>query len=184
MTDQKLPATDGPQPEDPVENTGAPDYEELLLRAGFNYHVFIAGAFGYAREQGTAPRQFIDWITDRLGQTWSGLRGHGADAVMNLILENLASTGYPVQQVEFDGELSRAEIGTIPLGMDGEQWREFLQPFAVTPNDMHELFQVFLPLAQTAGTVLELEGFRDRLRLTVRREVTPGAERPTDGLTD
>ncbi len=181
MTEPNRSGSSQPTPQVPADESGSPDYEGLLLRAGFNYHVFIAGAFGFAREQGASPGQFVEWLAARLGQSWSGLRGHGADAVMNLILENLASTGYPVQQVEFDGEQSRAEVGTIPLGMDSAQWQQFLEPFAVTPGDMHALFQIFVPLAQTAGTTLELDGLRDRLRLTVRREPVSEPHAQPDG---
>jgi hypothetical protein len=155
--------------------SGSPDYEGLLLRAGFNYHVFIAAAFGFAREHGTAPDAFITSVAKCLAPTWRGLQGHGADAVLNLVLENLASTGYAVHDVAFGTDESTAEIDAIPLGLDAEQWQRLLEPFAVTPDDMHALFRVFIPLAAAAGAMLELAGKRDALRLTVRRD--PGAPR-------
>ncbi len=147
-----------------------PDYEALLLRAGFNYHVFVAAAFGFAREHGASPDDFIAWVATRLSPTWKGLQGHGADAVLNLLLENLASTGYAVHDVVLDGEESTAKIDAIPLGLDSGQWQRLLEPFSVTPEDMHALFRVFTPLARTAGATLELAGMRDSLALTVRRD--------------
>jgi hypothetical protein len=147
-----------------------PDYAELLLRAGFNFNVFLAAAFGFARAQGGDPSAFVAWTAERLAPTWAGLRGHGADAVLNLLLQNLASAGYAVESYTFDVDESRAEVGAIPLGLATEQWSELLQPLGVSPADMHALFRIFVPLARTAGCTLELQGKRDQLTLIVRRE--------------
>lgn len=152
-----------------AEDAPAPDYAELLLRAGFNFNVFLAASFGYARAQGGDPGAFVAWTAERLAPTWAGLRGHGADAVLNLLLQNLASAGYPVESYTFDADESRAEIGAIPLGLAPEQWNELLQPLGVSPADMHALFRIFVPLALTAGCSLELQGKREQLTLIVRR---------------
>ena len=158
-----------------AEDAPAPDYAELLLRAGFNYNVFLAAAFGFARAQGSDADAFVVWTAERLAPTWAGLHGHGADAVLNLVLQNLASAGYPVREYSFDAEESRAEIGAIPLGLDAEQWQDLLAPLDVTPAAMHALFRIFVPLARTAGCTLALHGLRDTLTLIVRREPPPAA---------
>jgi hypothetical protein len=49
-----------------------------------------------------------------------------------------------------------------------------LEPFGVAPSDMHALFRVFVPLARSAGATLDLAGFHDTLRITVRRENPQG----------
>jgi len=97
------------------------------------------------------------------------------------MLENLSSTGYPVLHVEFGGDLSTATLGSVPLGLDEQQWAQLLSPFSVTPADMHLLFRVFVPLAATAGTSLELAGVRDSLNITLRRQRPYGdSQQPAD----
>lgn len=152
------------------DEAATPDYEELLLRAGFNFNVFLAAAFGFAHAHGHDPDAFVAWTAERLAPTWAGLNGHGADAVLNLVLQNLASAGYPVQSCTFGPDESRAEIGAIPLGMAAEQWADLLAPLDVAPAQMHALFRIFVPLARTAGCSLELHGLRDQLTIIVRRE--------------
>jgi hypothetical protein len=152
-----------------AEDATAPDFEELLLRAGFNFNVFLAAAFGFARAQGHDPADFVAWTAERLAPTWAGLNGHGADAVLRLILENLSSAGYPVERYSYGADESTAEIGAIPLGLSHEQWSDLLQPLAVSADEMHALFRIFVPLARTAGCSLELRGVRDQLTLVVRR---------------
>lgn len=161
-------------PSAPESQEDGPDYEGLLLRAGYNYHVFIAAAFGFLRGRGAGPDELIGWLAERLAPTWAGLQGHGADAILNLVLENLACIGYQIGEVEYGADESRADVGAIPLGLDAEQWQRLLQPFGATPNDMHALFRVFAPLAQSAGATFELAGLRDALRITVRRD--PGQQ--------
>ncbi|HEY7294778.1 MAG TPA: hypothetical protein VH916_07035, partial [Dehalococcoidia bacterium] len=56
-----------------------PDFEALLLRAGFNFHAFLAAAVGLLPELGARPEALIERVGERLAPTWSGLRGHGAD---------------------------------------------------------------------------------------------------------
>jgi hypothetical protein len=146
-----------------------PDYEALLLRAGFNFHVFLAATLGFLRERGVSAESFIAWLAERLAPTWAGLEGHGADAVLNLLLENLASTGYTVDSVSYGALEATAMVDAIPLGLDAERWGELLTPFGVTPAVMHVLFQVFTAPVQAAGATLDLAGLREALRITVRR---------------
>ena len=159
-----------------AEDAAGPDYEELLLRAGFNFNVFLGASFGFARTRGLDPADFVAWTAERLAPTWSGLNGHGADAVLRLILENLSSAGYPVESYQYGADESRAEIGAVPLGLSSEQWTDLLQPLGVSANEMHGLFRIFVPLARTAGCSLELLGVRDRLTLVVRRRAVPAPE--------
>jgi hypothetical protein len=157
--------------EDVPAPDGAPDYEELLLRAGFNFHVFLAGAMGFAAAHGSSADEYVAWMAERLGDTWSGLRGHGADAVLRLVLDNLASTGYAVEDVHWDAEESHAMVRAIPLGLEREEWQRIVAPFGVSVDDMHALFRVFVPLVRGAGATLDLLGIRDDLRITVRLDV-------------
>lgn len=141
--------------------------------AAYNYNVFLAAIVGFARERGVAGDGFFAWTAARLGDTWSGLLGHGADAVLRLVLENLASTGYAVEQADLGAAISRAAVRTVPLGLDDDQWRSLLAPFGATPADMLELFQVFVPLAASAGAELEMEQHAGLIRLTMKR-TSPG----------
>lgn len=146
-----------------------PDYEELLLRAGFNFNVFLAAAFGFALAHGHSVDDFVAWTAERLAPTWHGLRGHGADAVLNLVLQNLSSAGYPVESYTLGADESTAAIGAVPLGLPANQWAQLLQPLGVAATDMHALFRIFVPLAASAGCTLELRGMHDHLSITVRR---------------
>lgn len=150
-----------------------PDYQALLLRAGFNFHVFLAASFGFLKECGATPETFVGWVAERLAPTWAGLNGHGADAVLNLLLENLASAGYPIEAVSYEATEATAMVGAIPLGLDAERWRELLASFGVTPAEMHALFRVFEPLVASAGASLDLAGLRNSLRVSVRRRPAP-----------
>ena len=165
------PGSGAAGPDGANDAPAGPDYEGLLLRAGFNYHVFIAAAMGHAREHGGSAEEFIAWAAERLGTSWTGLRGHGADAVLGLILENLASTGYAVRDVQAGADLSRAVVGAVPLGLEADQWQQLLAPFGVTAADMHALFRIFIPLGRSAGASVDLAGMRDTLQITVRRDV-------------
>jgi hypothetical protein len=149
---------------------GQVDFEGLLLRAGFNYHVFLAAMFGYLREHGMTAGDFLAWTAARLASTWQGLEGHGADAVLRVVLDNLAATGYPVLSVEYGETESTAEAGATPLGLDREQWRSLLAPFAVEPAQMRLLFEVFAPLAAAAGASFVAEEDGETMKLAVRRE--------------
>lgn len=160
------------------ETDGGPDYEGLLLRAGFNFQVFLAGAFGFARERGDRPEQFVDWVAARLTSTWAGLRGHGADAILRLVLDNLASTGYGVEETSFAADESQATVTAVPFGLPEEDWRQVLAPFAVSPADMRLLFRAFMPLAASAGATLDVDEAGESLRISVRRRT--GAPTPAD----
>jgi hypothetical protein len=162
-------------PTSDADDATGPDFEGLLLRSGFNYHVFVAAAFGFLRGRGAGPEELVAWMAERLATTWSGLEGHGADAVLNLVLENLASTGYQVRDFNYGANESIATVGAVPLGLDEERWQRLLEPFGVAPSDMHALFRVFVPLARSAGATLDLAGFHDTLRITVRRDTAQGA---------
>jgi hypothetical protein len=154
------------------------DYPGLLLRAGYNYHVFLASMFGYARDHGGTVAEFLRWTAEHVAGSWEALRGHGADAVMGLVLENLASTGYTVEQVELGPELSRAAVLTTPLGLTQEQWAELLTGFAVSPDEMAHVFDIFVPLARDADVVLEIDAAHGTTRLTARRLQSPPGPQP------
>lgn len=166
MPDERDPGAADARPAQPESE---PDYQALLLRAGFNFHVFLAAMFGFLKEQGAAPEAFVGWTAERLAPTWAALDGHGADAVLNLLLENLASTGYAIESASFGASEATALVAAVPLGLDAERWGELLAPFAVTPAEMHALFRVFAAPVQSAGATLDLAGLRDTLRITVRR---------------
>src|SRR5579884_1148715 len=162
--------TDARQPDAPDADEEQGEYAALLLRAGYNYHVFLAAIFGFAREHGAGIDEFVAWTAARVAGSWSGLREHGADAVLRVVLENLAATGYAVERVEYGATLSRAAVRAVPLGLDSEGWRTLLEPFGVAPAEMLRLFQIFVPLAHEAGAALEVEDHGGEVRLTVRRE--------------
>ncbi len=161
----------------PADEAG-PDYEGLLLRAGFNFHVFLAAALGLLPELGAAPEQLIQRVGERLAPTWAGLRGHGADAVLHLMLDNLASTGYAVRDVQAGADEATATLTRVPLGLTAEDWAAVLQPFGVTPATMQALFDVFTPLAAAAGATISVQTDGEELRILVRRVGAP--PRPAD----
>lgn len=158
--------------------TGGPDYEGLLLRAGFNFHVFLAAALGLLPELGAPPEQLIRRVGERLAPTWAGLRGHGADAVLGLVLDNLASAGYAVRSVHPGADEATATLARVPLGLSDEDWAAVLQPFGATPAAMQALFAVFTPLADAAGATISVQAVGDELQILVRRDAAP--PRPAD----
>lgn len=151
------------------EPAGALSEHDLLLRAGFNFNVFLAAALGFARARGESAETFLAWTAERLAPTWAGLRGHGADAVLYLVLQNLASAGYPVEEYAYGADESTAIVGAIPLGLEPVQWQELLAPLGVAPEEMQALFRIFVPLAREAGCTLEAREEDGRIRLTARR---------------
>jgi hypothetical protein len=155
-----------------------PDFEALLLRAGFNFHAFLAAAVGLLPELGARPEALIERVGERLAPTWSGLRGHGADAVLQLVLENLASAGYAVHMVRPGSDEAFATLARVPLGLDADGWAALLEPFGATPAAMQVLFRVFTPLAAAAGTTIHVHVEAEELRITVRRQGAP--PRPAD----
>jgi hypothetical protein len=155
-----------------------PDFEGLLLRAGFNFHVFLAAALALLPELGAAPERLIQRVGERLAPTWAGLRGHGADAVLGLVLDNLASTGYLVRAVHPGPDEADATLASVPLGLSADDWAAILEPFGATPAAMLALFDVFTPLAAAAGATIDVQVADDELRIRVRRAgATP---RPAD----
>jgi len=117
-------------------------------------------------------------VAKRLAPTWAGLRGHGADAVLHLVLENLAATGYTVRGVEAGPDTVYATLALVPLGLSDEDWAAVLEPFGATPALMQALFGVFGPLAAAAGATIDVQIEAGELRLAVRRE--GAAPRPAD----
>lgn len=157
---------------------GGPDFEGLLLRAGFNFHVFLAATLGLLPELGATPDRLIRRVGERLAPTWAGLRGHGADAVLHLLLDNLASTGYAVREVQPGADEASATLDSVPLGLSAEDWAAVLQPFGVAPPAMLALFDVFTPLAAAAGATISVDVAGEALQIRVRREGAP--PRPAD----
>ncbi|HLZ70266.1 MAG TPA: hypothetical protein VKV26_10210 [Dehalococcoidia bacterium] len=162
----------------PPDADAGPDLESLLLRAGFNFHVFLAAALGLLPEAGVEPQRLIERVAERLAPTWAGLHGHGADAVLHLVLENLASTGYAVREVQPGADEATATLGLVPLGLSDADWASVLAPFGATPAAMRALFDVFAPLAAAAGAQIALHVEADALRIVVRRQ--GAAPRPAD----
>ena len=162
---------------EPAQAAG-PDFEGLLLRAGFNFHVFLAAALGLLPELGATPEQLIRRVGERLAPTWAGLRGHGADAVLGLVLDNLASTGYAVRELHPGPDEATATLARIPLGLSDEDWAALLQRFGVGPEAMQALFAVFTPLAAAAGATIDVQAAADELQVRVRR--TGATPRPAD----
>lgn len=151
------------------EPAGALSEHDLLLRAGVNFNVFLAAALSFVRARGESAEAFLSWIAERLAPTWAGLRGHGADAVLYLVLQNLASAGYPIEEYSYGADEATATVGAIPLGLEAGQWQELLAPLGVAPEEMRALFRIFVPLAREAGCTLDVREESGRIYLTTRR---------------
>jgi hypothetical protein len=124
------------------ENVAEPifNFEQIRHQAQENALAYLLASVVYFKEQGRSPHQFIAEVGNLLAPGWKGLKGHGAQVVMDTLALHVVSLGGSIVAIAGDDALASATFAHVPSS-------DVLKFFGLTRYDADAIWDIFKPIA-------------------------------------
>ncbi len=115
-------------------------YEQIRHQAQENALAFLLSSVVYFKEQGHSPHQFIAVVGNTLAPKGKGLKGHGAQVVMDTLALYIVSLGGTIVAIAGDDDLASATFAHVPSS-------DVLKFFGLTSIEGDAIWDIFKPMA-------------------------------------
>lgn len=114
--------------------------EQLYQQAQANVPAFILGTIAFFKEQHRSVEEWVTFIGNRFVPAWEEVKGQGAKAALEQVMQNFASAGGSFRWLAGDESKAEAVMTDWPPA-------DLLELFDLTQEDVDALYEIFKPIA-------------------------------------